>query len=70
MRIDEIADVFLNSTNFSQHTLLTLASPSGFTLNSKALIKVSKVSSSERKFRKDKIHFSEETPLKSPGPVI
>ena len=37
MRIDEIADVFLNSTNFAQHT------PSGFTLNSKALIKVSKV---------------------------
>ena len=46
MRIDENADVFLNSTNFAQHTLLTLAScpsPSGFTLNSKALIKVSKV---------------------------
>ena len=39
IRIDEIADVFLNSTN----TLLTLAAPSGFTLNSKALIKVSKV---------------------------
>ena len=35
MRIDEIADVFLNSTNFSQHTLLTLTSPS--TLNSKSI---------------------------------
>ena len=43
MRIDKIADVFLNSTNFAQHTLLTLVSPNGFTLNSKALIKVSKV---------------------------
>ena len=36
-----MADVFLNSTYFSQHSLLTLAPPSGYTLNLKALIKVS-----------------------------
>jgi hypothetical protein len=36
MKIEEMADVFLNSANF--------APPSGYGLNLKALIKVSKVS--------------------------
>ena len=44
MKIDEMADVFLNSANYAQHALLTFASPSGYTLNLKALIKVSKES--------------------------
>jgi hypothetical protein len=39
-----MADVFLNSANFAKHTFLTLAPPSGYALNPKALIKVSKVS--------------------------
>ena len=41
IKIDKMADVFLNSTYFSQHSLLTLAPPSGYSLNLKALIKVS-----------------------------
>ena len=40
----EMADVFLNLANFPKHALLTLAPPSGYALNLKALIKVSKVS--------------------------
>ena len=44
MKIEEMADVFLNSANFASHAPLTLAPPSGYTLNLKALIKVSKVS--------------------------
>jgi hypothetical protein len=44
MKIEETADVFLNSANFAPHAFLTLAPPSGYTLNLKALIKVSKVS--------------------------
>ena len=60
-----MADVFVNLANFVQHTLLTLAPPSGYILNLKALINASKVcwasqfsyivlwSSFERKFRKD-----------------
>ena len=44
MKINEMADVFLNSANYARHTLLTFASSSGYTLNLKALIKVSKVS--------------------------
>ena len=43
MKIDEMADVFLNSTNFAQHAFLTLAPTSGYILNLKALIKVSKI---------------------------
>ena len=39
-----MADIFLNSANFAPHALLTLAPPSGYALNLKALIKVSKVS--------------------------
>jgi hypothetical protein len=44
MKIEEMADVFLNSANFAPHALLTLAQPSGYALNLKALIKVLKVS--------------------------
>jgi hypothetical protein len=44
MKIEEMADVFVNSTNFAPHAFLTLAPPSGYALNLKALIKVSKVS--------------------------
>ena len=63
MKIEEMADVFLNLANFASHAFLTLAPPSGYALNLEALIKVSKVSSTsqlsyeilkssfERKFR-------------------
>ena len=44
MKIEEMADVFLNSVNFASHAFLTLAPPIGYALNLKALIKVSKVS--------------------------
>ena len=44
MKIEEMEDVFLNSANFAPHAFLTLAPPSGYALNLKALIKVSKVS--------------------------
>ena len=44
IKIEEMADVFLNSANFVKHTFSTLAPPSGYALNLKALIKVSKVS--------------------------
>ena len=37
MKIDEIADVFLNSANFEQHAILTLEPPSGYFLNLKVL---------------------------------
>ena len=30
MKIEEMADVFLNSSNFAKHTFLTLAPPSGY----------------------------------------
>ena len=40
----EMVDIFLNSANFVSHLLLTLAPPSGYALNLKTLIKVSKVS--------------------------
>ena len=73
-----MADIFLNSTNFASHAFLTSAPPSGYALNLKILIKVSKVSwtsqllnellrsSFERKF--DKINFvsPKKTPPKSP----
>ena len=77
MKIDEMADVFLNLANFAQHSLLTLAPPRGYTLNLKLLIKVSKVSwtsqlsykvlwsSFDRNFRKDFISLKK-TPPKSP----
>jgi hypothetical protein len=43
MKIEEMADIFLNSANFVPHAFLTLVPPSGYALNLKALIKVSKV---------------------------
>ena len=67
MKIEEMADIFLNSANFASHAFLTSAPPSGYALNLKVLIKVSKVSwrsqlsyeilrsSFERKF--DKTNF-------------
>ena len=39
MKFEEMLDVFLNWTNFAQHALLTLATPSGYALNLKAVIK-------------------------------
>jgi hypothetical protein len=44
IKIEEMADIFLNSANLASHALLTLVPPSGYALNLKALIKVSKVS--------------------------
>ena len=44
MKIEEMADVFLNLDNFVSNALLTLAPPSGYALILKALINVSKVS--------------------------
>ena len=44
MKIEEMAKVFLNLAYFAQRTLLNLAPPSGYALNLKALIKVSKIS--------------------------
>ena len=40
MKIEEMADVFLNSANFASHALLTLAPPNDYALNLKTLIKV------------------------------
>ena len=39
-----VVEVFLNSANFTSHAILTLVPPSGYALNLKALMKVSKVS--------------------------
>ena len=78
MKIEEMADVFLNSANFASHAFLTLAPPSGYALNLKALIKVSKVSwtsqlsyemlrsSLERQFDKTNFISPKRTPPKSP----
>jgi hypothetical protein len=44
IKVDEMADVFLNLANFGKHTFSTLVPPSGYALNLKALIKVLKVS--------------------------
>ena len=78
MKIEEMADVFLNSANFAPHAFLTLAPPSGYALNLKVLIKVSKVSwrsqlsyeilrsSFERKFDKTNFISPKKTPPKSP----
>ena len=79
MKIEEMADVFLNSANFAKHTFSTLAPPSGYTLNLKALIKVSKVSwtsqlsyeilrsSLERQFDKTNFISPKSTPQNNPG---
>ena len=81
MKIEEMADVFLNSANFASHAFLTLAPPSGYALNLKALIKVSKVSwtsqlsyeilrsSFERKFDKTNFISPKRTPPKSPHQI-
>ena len=69
MKIEEMADVFLNLANFVQHTLLTLEPPSSYDLNLKALIKVLKEIlrySFERKFDIDKLHFSEKDTSQKP----
>ena len=77
MKIEEMADVFLNSANFASHAFLTLAPPSGYALSLKALIKVSKVSgtaqlsyelfrsSFERKFYKKNFISPKKTPPKA-----
>ena len=44
MKIEERADIFLNSANLGSHAFLTLEPPRSYSLNLKALIKVSKVS--------------------------
>ena len=44
IKIEEMVDVFLNLANFASHAFLTSAPPSGYALNLKALIKMSKVS--------------------------
>ena len=76
-----MADIFLNLANFAPHAFLTLAPPSHYALNLKALIKVSKVSltsqlsyeilrsSFERKFDKTNFISPKRTPPKSPGPL-
>ena len=79
MKIEEMADVFLNSANFAPHVFLTLAPPSSYALNLKALIKVSKVSwtsqlsyeilrsSFERKFDNTNFISPKRTPPNNPG---
>ena len=42
-KIEWMVDTFLNSANYAPHVLLTLAPPSWYALNLKALIKMSKV---------------------------
>ena len=76
MKIEEMADFFLNSANFVSHMFLTLAPPSRYTLTLKA--KVSKVSltsqlsyeilrsSFKRKFDKTNFISPKRTPPKSP----
>ena len=44
IKIEEMADVFLNSANFAKHTFSYFPQLSGYTLDLKALIKVSKTS--------------------------
>ena len=78
MKIEEMADIFLNSANFASHAFLTSAPPSGYALNLKILIKVSKVSwtsqlsyellrsSFERKSDKTNFVSPKKTPPKSP----
>ena len=80
MKIEEIADVFLNSANFASHTFLTLAPPSGYALKLTALIKLLKVSwtsqlsyeillrsSIERQLDKTNFISPKSTPQNNPG---
>ena len=78
MEIEEMADVFLNSSNFAKQTCLTLLPPSGDALNLKALINLSEVIwtsqlsyeilrfSLERKFDKTNFISPERIPPISP----
>ena len=78
LKIEEMVEVFLTSANFAKHTFSTLAPPSSYALNSKALIKVSKgswtsqlfyeilKSSFERKFDKTNFISPKRTPPKIP----
>ena len=43
MKIEKMGEVFLNLANFAEVTFSALEPPSGYALNLKALIKVSKV---------------------------
>ena len=79
MKIEEMADIFLNLANFATHVFLNLAPPSRYALNLKALIKVSKVSwtsqlsyeilrsSLEWQFDKTNFISPKSIPPKSPG---
>ena len=78
MKIEEMADVFLNLANVAPHAFLTLATPNRYALNLKELIKVSKVSwtsqlsyeilksSLERQFDKSNFH-PKSTTQNNPG---
>ena len=71
VKIEEMADIFLNSANFASHALLMLAPPNGYALSLKELIKVSKVSWTsqllyEKNVKKDKLHFSEKNTSQKP----
>ena len=78
MKIEEMEDIFLNTANFAAHALLTLVPSSGYALNPKALIKVSKDSWTsqlsyeilrslfERQFDKTNFISPKKTPPKSP----
>ena len=76
MKIEEMADIFLDSANFAPHAFLTLVPVSSYALNLKALIKVLKVScksqlsnelfrsSFQRKFHKTKFISPKKTPFR------
>ena len=58
MKIEEMADVFLNLANFAPHALLTFGTPSSYALNLKALIKVTKISKTSQ-FSNKILHLKE-----------
>jgi hypothetical protein len=73
------SEMLQNHLSTHKNIVLNLAPPSSYNLNLKTLTKVSKVSWTsqrsheilwswfERKVRKDKLHFFQKTPPKSPG---
>ena len=67
MKIGEMADVFTNSAYFAQHSFFNLGTPSSYTLNLKALKKVSKVSWTSQLFLKEN---SEKTNFISPKKLL
>ena len=72
MKIDKMADVFLNSANFVQHSLLILATPSGYTLYPKAEhlnfhTKYCDFHLKETLEKTNELHFSEKIPPNSLG---